>query len=68
MDLLIPQSVDDRVQQRGHHRMHKGSLPVGVQPVGLLWFHVYKDTAAVYQGEDYEVRGAGGESFLSLLG
>ena len=68
MDLLVPQSIDDRVEQWGHHRVHKGSLPVGVQPVRLLWFHIYEHTAAVHQKENHEVRGAGGESFLFLLG
>ena len=68
VDLLVPQGVDDRVQHWGHHRVHKGSLLVGVQPVHLLRFHIYKHTAAVHQREDNEVRGAGGESFLSLLG
>ena len=68
MDLLVPQGVDDRVQLWGHHCVHKGRLRVGVQPAHLLWFHVYKHTAAVRQGEDTEVRGAGGESFPSLLG
>ena len=47
-------------------RVHKGSLLVGVQPVHLLWFLVYKGTASIHQREDNEVRGAGGESFLSL--
>ena len=68
VDLLVPQGVDDRVQHWGHHRVHKGSILVGVQPVHLLRFHINKHTAAVHQGEDNEVRGAGGESFLSLLG
>ena len=68
VDLLVPQGVDDRVQHWGHHRVHKGSLLVGVQPVHLLRFQVNKHTAAIHQGEDNEVRGAGGESFLSLLG
>ena len=68
MDLLVLQSVYDRVQQGSHHCVHKGSLFVGVQPVHLLWFHVYKHTAAIHQREDNEVRGAGGESFLSLFG
>ena len=49
-------------------RVHKGSLLVGVQPVGLLWFHVYKHSAAIHQREENEVRGAGGESFLPLFG
>ena len=49
-------------------RVHKGSLLVGVQPVGLLWFQVYKHSAAIHQREDNEVRGAGGESFLPLFG
>ena len=68
MDLLVSQGVGDRVQQWGHHCAHKGRLLVGVQPARLLWFRVYKHTAAVRQGEDTEVRGAGGESFLLLLG
>ena len=68
MDLLVPQGVDDRVQQWGHHCVHKGSPLVGVELICSLWFHVYKDTAAIHQREDNEVRGAGGESFLSLLG
>lgn len=65
--LLVPKSVDDTVQQWGHHSVYKGSLPVGVQSVHLFWIHIYKDTAAIHQREDNEVRGAGGESFLLLL-
>ena len=68
VDLLVPQSVGDRVQQWSHHHVHRGSLLVAVQPVHLLLFHIYKHTAAVRQRKDNEVRRAGGESFLLLLG
>ena len=68
VDLLVPQGVDNRVQNGCHYHVHKSSLSVGVQPACLLWLHVYKYTAAIHQREDYEMRGAGRKSSLSLPG
>lgn len=47
--------------------MFTGQLPCWTPVCSLVLIHIYKDTAAIHQREDNEVRGAGGESFLLLL-
>ena len=63
--LLVPQTVDERIQHRGHHRVEEHHHLVLLGGGGGAGLHVGNQGHAVRHGDHGEVRGAGPEGFAA---
>ena len=67
-DFVVPESEDERVEERGDYGNHQGNNPVVVRGLCLLGFHVEEQAAAVTNHNTGEVGGTRREGFPAAGG
>lgn len=67
LHLLVPESIDEGVQERGNNCIDQRYSFVEINPFAWRRLYVHEEAGAVSHGDHNDVGGTGGESLFPLL-